>query len=247
MSLLASQRARRPAEILDASVQLYRMHAASFILIAAIITLPPAVIGVFVPDAIRGVLTLIGNLLLPLGAAATSLFIAAVMTEGEISVGESFRRIPRMGSVIGSQIVYGLAVALSTLFFVIPGLIVAIRLALVTPVLVIEETGIDPALKRSWALTKGHWWHTFKTIIAGYGVGFVLFMGLAFLVGLLAGALNLPTPVVDLLTSAMFALFAPLFWIVSTLLYIDLRVRVEGADVEAMVADLGSAASEAPA
>jgi hypothetical protein len=42
----------------------------------------------------------------------------------------------------------------------------------------------------------------------------------------------------ELLVTPLSLVIAPFAWVVMTLLYIDVRVRVEGADIEAMVAEL---------
>ncbi len=59
-----------------------------------------------------------------------------------------------VGFVIGS-ILFGIFIVLGALFFVIPGIIVAIRLSLWMMVLVDKGVGPWEAIKTSWRITKG--------------------------------------------------------------------------------------------
>ncbi|MCK4805982.1 MAG: hypothetical protein KAS91_02255, partial [Candidatus Pacebacteria bacterium] len=62
-------------------------------------------------------------------------------------------------------ILVGFFTILSFIFFIIPGLIVAIYLMFCPYILIVEgEKGMN-ALKRSWNLVKGNWWKVFGRLI----------------------------------------------------------------------------------
>jgi hypothetical protein len=241
MSLLANQRARSATEIVDASVQFYRAHAIPLLTIAAIVTIPPALVGFFAPPGFAVLVNLVGNLLLSVGGGAASVYAIIVMTEGEAQAtyGEAFRRVSRrIGRVIAAQIVFGLAVIVGSVLLVIPGLIFAVRFSLATTIAAVEGTDSNKSLNRSWALTKGHAMHAFKALAIGLGVMVLVVLGGSFLIGLLAAPLGLDDSTTTLLVEPLFTAVMPFIWMLVTMLYIDLRVRVEGADIEAMVAVL---------
>ncbi|MCK5041134.1 MAG: hypothetical protein KAR62_02525, partial [Sphingomonadales bacterium] len=58
--------------------------------------------------------------------------------------------------LLGSMILVGIFAAIGLLLFIVPGIIVALALSLVAPVVVIENPGITASLKRSYELTDGY-------------------------------------------------------------------------------------------
>lgn len=53
------------------------------------------------------------------------------------------------------------------LFFIIPGIIIAIKLSLAPSIYIIEKCDFEEAIRRSWSITNNYWWFTF-------GVNFVI-------------------------------------------------------------------------
>jgi hypothetical protein len=248
MSLLANQRKRSSVEIIDASVQVFRAHALPLLTIAAIVVIPPAVIEVFVPPVVKVFVSLASNLLFTLGGGATSIYVTSFMTGSEISASQAFGRAsPRFGRILGAGIGSGLAVILGALLLVIPAFIFGARFALATTVAAVEDdvTAKRP-LDRSWNLTRGHALHILATVALTILISIVVLFGGSFLVGLVTGALRLEQSMTELLVAPITLIVAPFAWIVMTLLYIDVRVRVEGADIEAMVAELPRASAGTP-
>jgi hypothetical protein len=126
---------------------------------------------------------------------------------------------------------------------------VAIRLALATPALVLEDLGVLASLRRSWGLTDGRFWRTLGILVVtgllvgivqqvlSFGfqaVGTVLGLGLVSTTnGDPAGPLLV---VVTLGTSVLGAglgalLTQPFSAAVTALLYTDARIRAEGFDL----------------
>lgn len=122
------------------------------------------------------------------------------------------------------------------------------KLALVPSVIVLERAGVVAAVRRSWALTNGNFWRTFGLIVL---VGLILsfaaqvvvqpvsFIGtiLAFIIDPTAGdaslAISLGTTVVAMVLSVLIgAITAVVQAALIAVIYIDLRMRTEGLDLE---------------
>ncbi len=105
----------------------------------------------------------------------------------------------------------------------------SIRLAFVYIVVVVERKRNWGALKRSFFLTKGSFWRIFGIwFLAGLVLMFASF-GLTAIINIfLNGTVRL------LATGLISILLAPLFHLLLANLYIDMRVRREGYDIELM-------------
>lgn len=131
---------------------------------------------------------------------------------------------------------------------VLPALIlltwVFVRLLSTLPALLAEDARGTKALRRSWKLTGGHWWHTFGASLVA-----ILFL---FFVSLIVGNL-LPTAIaapigdqtVAAVTSTIFsvvsgAITTPFLAAVIAVIYFDLRVRNEGLDLELLAQRIGT-------
>ena len=125
---------------------------------------------------------------------------------------------------------------------------VAIRLAVATPALVLEDLGVVASLRRSWVLTRGRFWRTFGVLlVAGLLVGVVqqvVSFGvqvvgsvLGFAVGSTLGGdgeaaafvVTAAFVVVGSLLASMVC--QPFLAAVTALLYTDARIRKEGFDL----------------
>ncbi len=145
----------------------------------------------------------------------------------------------------GSQALGALIALASVLLGLLGGLAlfawIGIRIYLAMPIVVLERLGPGRALARSWRLTQGNWWRMLGivalTMLIVLGVSLILMLALGALAGLpmiLAGgdwgltAANTLGVVAEALT---YSITAPFLAAVTTLLYIDLRMRREGLDL----------------
>lgn len=128
-------------------------------------------------------------------------------------------------------------VPVAFLAFAVVFLFVAVRVMLATCVVMLEGTGIFASIARSWRLTKGHFWRL---------LGIMLLTSI--IVGVLSAVLSVPFSMVgsfaamESLTLSIVisslgqlagsALAIPVLAAVLALLYIDVRMRGEGLDVE---------------
>ncbi len=127
---------------------------------------------------------------------------------------------------------------------------ITIKLVVAPATLMLEGTGPWTSIKRSWQLTRGNWWRTFGivllTSIIVSIIASVIATPLTFAVGLIFGFSSSASATPDALdslpiiagTQAITALFTAIGYAfqagVTSLLYVDLRIRREGFDVVLM-------------
>ena len=143
--------------------------------------------------------------------AATSMAAGNLETIGSVLRGT----VRRYFAIWGVIILTGL-VAPSVL--VIVGIWVLIRWTVALPAMFAEDIGPVRALGRSWNLTRGNWWRTF-------GLWLVVYI-------LVEATRDLRAALVSTVTSIVSALVGAVSPIVFTMLYLDLRVRKEGLDLD---------------
>jgi len=74
------------------------------------------------------------------------------------------------GRMWWTRFLTGLALVVGLLLFIIPGVYLLVRLSLVEPVAVQERVSGTTAMRRSYALTEGHFWLVFRLGIVLLGV-----------------------------------------------------------------------------
>lgn len=232
-------------EVLDTSLGIYRQLFVPLLLISILTQSAPLALSVYV-EAAGGVLeqpalwTLSMGLALVLGSvgtAASTFVVANAYVGSAITWQEAFlRSTPFMGRLIGTSMLVSLVVGVGLVLLVIPGVILLCGLVLTPPALVLEDLpGGAPAMARSWALSRGHR----GRILAALTVALVLLLipGLA-LGGLAAAGVGATMAeetlalVAMVVTAVLQVLVYPYFYVLTTVLYYDLRVRKEGLDLE---------------
>ena len=233
---LASHRPRNIGEIVDATFILYRAHFATIITVAMLVVAPPAILKAVVPADFARILELVGNLLIPIGQGAITGIVAAAVERGEtLNGGDALRSTTgRTGSLIAVQIASGLMVFIGFILLVVPALIALVWTAVAVPVVMVEQLGYSKAIDRSRALGRGKWRHVFGTLLLSWGLAFLIMFG----AGIILGVLGAGDRIGDVLASLLFAVVLPVPTIAMTLLYYDLRVRTESADLDAMISAL---------
>jgi hypothetical protein len=247
-------------EILDTSFSLYRRHFAAVATVAVVCTGLPLVLRLFL-EAGGGVFSsiplllvyLLSTVVLSLVATGATVFIVSESYLGRpLSAREALARAtPYMGRILICSFLMALLVGLGFLFLFIPGIILAVGLALAIPAVVLEPgRSASAALSRSWELTRGARWRLFAlgvTLLVLLYVPFFAITGvLTFLLS--RGGSSAVTGTASSTTIAALALAGivqifiyPLFYCVLTVAYYDLRVRKEGFDLELLAASLQTA------
>lgn len=74
-------------------------------------------------------------------------------------------RMIRYRTLIAVDLIFGVLVAIGTLAFVVPGILVFVYLGLAAPVVEIERQGVRAALVRSFRLVRGHFWLVLAVLV----------------------------------------------------------------------------------
>lgn len=261
----------RVGEMLDAAINLYRLHWKTFIGIVAFVLVPLTFLQSFLlrelpqgfsfdpptpeiteSEAVRVLVSVVGFglvqflFVVPFLTAAFSRASADAYLGGEPSVGETYRfAISRVRSILWVSFLIGLAVLGGVILLIIPAIIFGIRFTFSAIVVVVEGRRGTQAMRRSWRLSKGSFWKI---------VGTLLLAGI--LRGVVRGILGFPFTIAAAqvgsggwILSAVGSSLAeivtqPFYAIIGVLLYFDLRIRKEGFDLALMAQELTAATGE---
>ncbi|HLB76140.1 MAG TPA: glycerophosphoryl diester phosphodiesterase membrane domain-containing protein, partial [Candidatus Dormibacteraeota bacterium] len=166
--------------------------------------------------------------------AATSLAAGNVETIGSVLGGTARRYF----GIFGNRILWYLVIVGMIGIVTIPIVIwVLVRWAVSLPALFAEGAGPMQALGRSWNLTRDNWWRTLGVVIVIFvmvgliqGALGLLFTGIAAVVPGLSD--DLRAGLVLTVATLVNALVGAITPIAITMLYLDLRVRKEGLDLD---------------
>ena len=221
--------------VLNRSMGVFSRHFALFFLVAAASQITP-LLGLFITPvrhppgagtmASYGIIGfLVVLVLMPI--VQTIIYHAAFqdMLARPIRFNDSLAyALRRFLPVLGTMICMGVAIGFGCVLLLVPGIILAIVLAVAVPASVVEQSGPFASLARSSELTKGNRWQIF-------GIGLVLVVasiassGVAVVCRLVLGAV-----LGGLLGLAAQILVSAYFSVVGAVLYHDLRVAKEGVD-----------------
>lgn len=87
--------------------------------------------------------------------------VAIALTHPHDGEPPSLREVARTidyRALVVVDLIFGVLVAIGTLAFLIPGILVFVYLGLAAPVVEIEHRGVRAALSRSYRLVRGHFW-----------------------------------------------------------------------------------------
>ncbi len=253
-------RPRTLGEILSAAFDIYKTNASKLIVIVAVVVVPLSFLGALLGQAFAGsdektVMVLgqpttvtdrtfaaivIGGLIAAVVAVIISsvlqaaiLRAAAEATIGDpVDVEASYRwGLKRVGSVLLVGLLVGLSVFVGFFLLIVGAIIFGVFLSVSIPVLVIENRRGTEALKRSWQLVSGNFWHALGVLlVAGIITGVISSVIRAFGGGnWFAGWIF--SAIAQILT-------APFSALVSVLLYLDLRARKEALTAASLRTEL---------
>ncbi len=179
-------------------------------------------------------------------AACTRIIAGAYFGEEADWVGSLRYAGRRLHSLLWVGFLYALMVGLGTLGCLIPGIWLGVAYALAIPALLIEETKGFGALTRSFRLVRGRWWPTFGVLLLGQlMVTIVQSMLTLPVLGLVLAGGDDASPVVFVVGSTITGtistiLTTPFLVAVLVVVYVDLRVRKEGLDLQLMAQRVGA-------
>jgi hypothetical protein len=195
------------------------------------------------PLAVSAVVTLVIALLT---RTFLSGFLTVVMGKAvlgkPVTLGEALREAkPRWLPLLGLTVVYTLAVMAGSILCIIGAVVPYVFFALASPALVLERGRIGRSLGRSRQLVSGSFWRTFGILLLAGLLGWVvsLIIQTPFSAGSLLNAFSGSTSqgtgslVLQSVGSMIAeAVVTPFTALVTVLVYIDLRMRKEGMDIE---------------
>ena len=255
LSPSAPERHFDPNYRLSAGAVLRRSFAAwasnllPFTLLSALLMLPALAcyaLVVFLPadSGNSNVLTVGGSFL----DGLVSLAVTGAVTYGvfeqirgeRISIAQNMRAgLRHLGGVFVASLLMGLAIMAGMCALIIPGLYLMVSYWVAIPVVVVESPGATASLSRSSELTEGNRWAIFGVAL----VTTVLHVAITYALG---GALAVTgmaavegdarsAAIAQLATTLALLPLTPLQAITQVVVYHDLRVGREGADVEELV------------
>jgi hypothetical protein len=252
-------------ELLDAAIRLYRAEWKNLMAIVAIVLLPLEFLRAFLLREIGGpfappdptllpsevesalitssILGVIEFLVIqPFLTAAVARACSDVYLGHRLVVGPTFRyAATKIHSILWISILYGLAAALGFLALIVPGVIVLVRFAFGSTVLVVEGKKGSGALGRSWRLSQGHFWKVLGTFVLALLMAFIIQAILALPTGLIAGELGPSAwPLAAIGNALAMIATTPFTTLIAVLLYFDLRIRKEAFDLEVMAQEMAS-------
>jgi hypothetical protein len=250
-------------EILATAFDIYRSNVASLLMIVAIVVVPLSFIGALITEVAASpgettveilgqpvttaeprtfaIVVVAAIIAVAVGVIIWAVSEAAILrgavqaTIGDpVDIEASYRwGLRRFGSVLLVAVLVGLAVAVGFILLIIPGIIFIVFLCVSVPALVVENRRGREAMRRSWNLVSGQFWHALVVILVA-----AIITGI---VGGLIGALGGDNWFVRWIFTAIAQIITvPFTALVTVLLYLDLRTRKEALSASMLRAELAS-------
>jgi hypothetical protein len=250
-----AHRPRSIAELVDASVQLFRRGFRELATIMAVGYIPWTAAVTFVSrrwtTAADGQLPAFSfTLALVMLAAFLWLTVvnAACMAAAserylgrQPEVGPSFQRaFSRAAPIIGASIVTWLLAGLGLILLIVPGFYFYARFAVSPAVALFEERSTGGALSRATTLSADRKVHVLGAIGAVLLITVIITLTIQAVIALLGSAV-----LSQIAEAAVGIVLTPLIAVVTVVVYYDLRIRTEGFDVELMEQQLRTSAEQA--
>jgi len=182
-----------------------------------------------------------------LGTAASTFIVSEHYLGRSIATGQALRQSREyLGRLLALTLASGLVVGVGLILFIIPGIILFSGLIVGTPALVIENIRQSTdAMRRSWSLSVGYR----RKLFVAYLLAFLLLLVPSLAITWISSAIGVEGGVVSpagfglrLIEALLQILTYPFLYVLTTLLYYDLRVRKEGFDLELLASTLQPAA-----
>jgi hypothetical protein len=219
---------------------------------------PVAAFGALLGGA--GGATLLYMLVLPIAVAATLTVTIREYLGQTVSVGDAlgtaFRRFP---ALLGTGFIVWLLTLLGFMACCIPGIYVSVIYLFASQVVIAESTAGMTALNRSNSLVSGHWWRIFAVNALIFLISAVVQAMVLFPLGMLLPAqetvmtqsgptfiFNTHNQIIHALVQIPFQVaFQAFHAVCTTLLYLDMRIRKEGLDLQIAAQQMGQGGTEA--
>lgn len=215
--------------VFEATGDYYKRAFGTFWIVALVLLVPAAIIQVLLGNGgLGGLLSFIVQIVATAWlAGAVIRIVQDIHGDGQVdySVGELLGSVwPRLLAIIGLQILLSIIIGIGIVFFVIPGVILALVLVVALPSLIVEDKGIFDSMSRSAELTKDN-----RMRILGVGILMILIL---IGIGIVAGLLAAVTPVLGAIVGLVLGiLLYPYISMLTAVLYYRLVELKEGGVV----------------
>ncbi|MFS8799317.1 hypothetical protein [Synechococcus sp. R60.3] len=173
-----------------------------------------------------GILRLAYGIVAPiLGGAALWLVDQHLKRQAPLLGNSLNRAVSKAVPLVLSTLLAALLSCLASIFLIIPGIYVGVKLALTPCAIALENQGTTGGLRYSWNLVKGRWWGVFWALLIG---GFILGFGVGLIVVLVSRVVaDFGDSVVNVVRTAAATAVVPIFWVYVVLLFRSLQ-RLKG-------------------
>lgn len=254
--------------VLDAAIRLYVRNAVTMWTIVAVVIVPLAILQeiVVLASLPAGAQVHGGVLATPSGTASSAAGAVAEIVLGLIGVlivngalalclvdahlgqpldwRQSLRAAAhQLGPLLWLAIVYGIAVGISFVLFIVAGIWLSVMWSVAVPAVMFERLNGFRALGRSFTLVRGRWWATFGALLVAVFLLFIALIVVQLILGAIESGLGVGSTgvwaVFGGLASILSDLIAyPFIGSVIAVIYIDLRVRREPVDLRLLAGTL---------
>ncbi|MBP0000435.1 MAG: hypothetical protein J7641_15790 [Cyanobacteria bacterium SID2] len=224
----------------DCGWEIFQKNFMTFLSLALLINLPIAIVAEFLPlpltptgeiawtpeDAkIWGIFYIIATIFGIWTTIATLIVSENAVFDRSLDVKTALQSaLPTIAIVVLMSLLSGILVGLGLIFFVIPGIYIAISLAFVTQFIVLRHRGLG-SIAKSWSLVKGQWWKVFWRLFV---IGFALFLLLlaltivASFISIVFSAFPIAQNVINVVFSVTFGLLIYLGIVIQNMLFLNL-------------------------
>ncbi|MFS8970629.1 hypothetical protein [Synechococcus sp. 'PEA 65AY6A-5F PE A'] len=134
------------------------------------------------------------------------------------------RAVSKAVPLVLSTLLAALLSCLASIFLIIPGIYVGVKLALTPCAIALENQGTTGGLRYSWNLVKGRWWGVFWALLV---LGLILGFAGVLIVGFVIVVADVGDFGVRMVAAAAATAVVPIFWVYVVLLFRSLQ-RLKG-------------------
>ena len=134
------------------------------------------------------------------------------------------RAVSKAVPLVLGTLLAALLSCLASIFLIIPGIYVGVKLALTPCAIALENQGTTGGLRYSWNLVKGRWWGVFWALLV---LGLILGFAGVLIVGFVIVVADVGDFGVRMVAAAAATAVVPIFWVYVVLLFRSLQ-RLKG-------------------
>jgi hypothetical protein len=179
-----------------------------------------------------GILQLAYGIVAPILVGAALWLVDQHLKRQAPLLGNSLNRaVSKAVPLVLGTLLAALLSSLASIFLIIPGIYVGVKLALTPCAIALENQGTTGGLRYSWNLVKGRWWGVFWALLVLGLIPVVLGLILAFAFGLIVRFVTVVADVGDfgvrMVAAAAATAVVPIVWVYLVLLFRSLQ-RLKG-------------------